>query len=72
MGVLQEQDHERAVRSLNQAGVSTSAQLLLKARSELGGDDSNALHAHCLIKPEDGQASLQKVRMVPVRQLQCS
>ena len=64
VGALQEQDRERAVRSLSQAGVSTSAQLLLNAKSELGGDNSNALHAQCLIRPETGQASLQKVSMV--------
>lgn len=65
MGAWQEQDQERAARSLNQAGMSTSAQLLLNARSDLGGDDSNALHAQCLVRPETGQASLHKVGMMP-------
>ena len=49
------------MKSLDEAGVSTRGQMLLNIKSDLGGEESGALHAQCLLRPETGQASLHKV-----------
>lgn len=61
--MVQEQDKERAVRSLDPTGLSTSAQMLLNLKSDLGGEEGGVLLAQCLLTPETGQASLKKVRL---------
>ena len=61
---MQEQDRERAVRSLNQAGASTSAQMLLNVKSDFGSEDGGSLHAQGVLHPENGHARLSKVNVV--------
>lgn len=56
-----EEDSERAARSLNQAGVSTSTQMNVNMKTDLGGEDSGSLQVQCMLDAAQQQVSLQKV-----------
>lgn len=58
---VQEEDSERAARSLNQAGVSTSTQMNVNMKTDLGGEDSGSLQVQCMLDAAQQQVSLQKV-----------
>ena len=58
---MQGQDQDRAVRSLDQSGVSTSAQMVLNIKSDLGSPEKGSLHAQCALDAANSQAALQKV-----------
>ena len=68
--MMQEQDQERVVASLDQAGLSTSAQMLLNLKSDLGGEESGQLHAvpaqtrDWASKPAKGQSANLNCRHV--------
>lgn len=57
----QGQDSDRAARSLDQAGVSTSTHVMLDMKTDLGGQESGSLHASCVLDATSNQAALQKV-----------
>ena len=65
MASLQGQDEDRAARSLDQNGVSTSAQMEVRVRSEIGdiklGRPLGRLQAQCLVDAGSNQAVLQQV-----------
>ncbi|KAL3139149.1 hypothetical protein ABBQ32_005934 [Trebouxia sp. C0010 RCD-2024] len=56
-----EQDGERAARSLDQAGVSTSTQMTVNLRTDLGGDQNGSLRVSCMLDAAQQQASLRQV-----------
>ena len=58
-------DQERATQSLDQTGVSTSAQVAVNIRTDLGGVESSGLHAQCFLDADSGHTSLQKVDLQP-------
>lgn len=62
---MQGQDQERATQSLDQTGVSTSTQVTLNIKTDLGGVESSGLHAQCLLDTDNGLTSLQKVSAQP-------
>ena len=60
---LQDQDSERAASCLDQAGVSTSTQVTLNVKTDLGGaESSSSLQAQGMLDGATSQAVLQKVR----------
>ena len=61
---VQDQNHERAVRSLDQSGVSTCAQMTLNIETDLGGLEGSRLHAQCKLDAETSQGSLHKVQLL--------
>ena len=58
---VQTQDSQRAATSLDQAGVSTSTQMTVNMRSDLGGEKNDSLQAQCGLNAAQQQASLLKV-----------
>lgn len=62
---VQGQDQERATQSLDQTGVSTSTQVTVNIKTDLGGVESSGLHAQCLLDADKGHTSLQKVSAQP-------
>ena len=58
---MQNQDSERAARSLDQAGVSSSTQMTVNIRTDLGGEENGSLQAQCGLNAAQQQASLLKV-----------
>lgn len=58
---MQNQDSERAARSLDQAGVSTSTQMTVNMKTDLGGEEDGSLQAQCRLNAAQQQASLLKV-----------
>lgn len=62
---MQEQDGERAARSLDQAGVSTSTQMTVNLRTDLGGDQNGSLRVSCMLDAAQQQASLRQVLYRP-------
>lgn len=62
---MQEQDRERAARSLDQAGVSTSTQMIVNLKTDLGGDQNGSLQVQCMLDAAQQQASLRQVLCRP-------
>ena len=58
---MQNQDSERAARSLEQADVSTSTQMTVNMKTDLGGEENGSLQAQCGLDTAQQQASLLKV-----------
>lgn len=58
---VQDQDSERAARSLNQAGVSTSTHVTVNMKTDLGPEENGSLQAQCELNAAQQQASVRKV-----------
>lgn len=58
---VQDQDSERAARSLNHAGVSTSTHVTVNIKTDLGAEENGSLQAQCKLNAAQQQASVRKV-----------